>query len=443
MKWNWFSPLPPCRSGIAMYTAAILPALREHAEVAVWTDQEEWDPSLGEFAEIRRFDPERISWPEVNRADLSFYNIGNSVHFHAGIWRVSRQHSGIVVLHDVRLHDFFAGMYLCLRKDGEGYRKMMQHHYGEEGALDADRFCHGERESVYMADRYPLTELATEGACGVVVHTEEAFKVARRHTRAAITCLELPYSAPSPVLPTALKQGPPYRLIVFGHLGANRCIDSILQGLAHFSERQQFRLDIYGQLWNEDSVRGQLSELRIEDIVRLHGFVEDSELCAALDAAHLAINLRYPTVGEASLSQLMIWAHSLPTLVTAVGWYAGLPQEAVAFVRPGHEVGDLQYHLRAFLADSDRFAQMGACGRRILEERHTPGKYVEALRQYSSDALRERLRGATRHLAASVGGELNRWMHPPALELSIDQTANEIQRLAGPAPRPRSLLMPS
>ena len=106
---------------------------------------------------------------------------------------------------------------------------------------------------------------------------------------------------------------------------------------------------------------------------------------AALASAHLAINLRFPTMGEASVSQLQIWAHALPSLVTRVGWYATLPQETVAFVRPEHEIIDIQAHLRAFVDDPRRYVQMGEDGHRFLQAYHTPGAYVQAI----IDAVRD------------------------------------------------------
>jgi hypothetical protein len=71
-------------------------------------------------------------------------------------------------------------------------------------------------------------------------------------------------------------------------------------------------------------------------------------------------------MGESSISQLQIWEHGLPSLVTAVGYYATLPEETVAFVRPSHELEDIQAHLRRFLADPAAFSRMGLAGRRYL-----------------------------------------------------------------------------
>src|ERR1051326_7313009 len=95
MKINWFCPLPPARTSIADdYLVGILPALSKHSELTLWTDQSSWDRSPESVALVRSYDPRRMSWPELNQADVTFYNIGNNHLFHTSIWQVSLKHSG-------------------------------------------------------------------------------------------------------------------------------------------------------------------------------------------------------------------------------------------------------------------------------------------------------------------------------------------------------------
>ena len=64
---NWFSPLLPAYTDIAHYTARLLPALGERAEVILWTDQERWSADLERHARICRYQPGQVPWAEVNR----------------------------------------------------------------------------------------------------------------------------------------------------------------------------------------------------------------------------------------------------------------------------------------------------------------------------------------------------------------------------------------
>jgi hypothetical protein len=210
------------------------------------------------------------------------------------------------------------------------------------------------------------------------------------------------------------------RLIVFGYLDANRRLDVLLQAIAGLPERDRLRLAIYGELWNNDMIRSQLQTLGLQHVVTVHGFVSEAALDAALAGAHLAVNLRFPTMGEASLSQLRIWDHALPALVTQVGWYASLPEDTVAFVRPEHELMDIQAHLRDLLADPQRFRQMGERGRRRLEQDHTPEAYAQTVVALAAAAQRFRPHTTAQALDARVGAEIQAWTGPPALPVASD-----------------------
>jgi glycosyltransferase involved in cell wall biosynthesis len=399
MKINWFSPLPPAKTDIAHYTTRILPALSALADVTLWTDQREWDRALEKQAQVRTFRLGRMPWPDLNRADANFYQIGNNPLFHGSIWQVSRLHAGVVVLHDFRLHHFFDGLFRVEWRDLNSYLAEMEKYYGAEGRRDgAECFRHDARNISYMAERYPLTKLAIENALGVVVHTEESYDALAADLPCPLALLPLPFAAnasstgPAPGQVGGSKTtGPPFRLIVFGYIGRNRRLSSLLLALANLPERTHFLLDVYGDvLDDEDELRAQIRELGLKKQVTLHGFTAEAKLDAALSRSHLAINLRYPTMGEASGSQLRIWAHRLPALVSSVGWYSTLPADAVAFVRTDeNEVSDIQTHLRLLASDPSAFRAMGERGRRELDEKHTPARYARKLAERAGTLLSE------------------------------------------------------
>ena len=435
MRLNWFSPLPPARTEIAYYTARLLPVLRERVEIVLWTDQSEWDPSLENYAAVQRYQPGHVPWVELNRASMSIYHIGNNPSFHGPIWQVSRQHPGLVILHDLRLQHFFAGLYLGQWSDPSGYLTQMELHYGWVGRQDAESFLIGLYTTEYMAEHYPLTSLGIGYALGVLVHTWESFDVLKQENRWPVAYAPLPYAISSHTqlnwskAETAQYDSIPYRLIVFGHIGPNRRLEVLLQALAEFPAREQFYLDIYGQLWDREGVLSLIRALHLEGLVAVHGFVPEAELDTALARAHLAVNLRYPTMGEASASQLRIWDYALPSLVTPVGWYASLPADVVAFVRPDHEIADIHAHLWAFLANPACFAKMGENGRRMLEDYHAPGNYVQALVNFVAAAQRFRSLAAAYRLAERLGTEMGMWLSPVASEEAVKQGAEAIYDL--------------
>jgi SAM-dependent methyltransferase/glycosyltransferase involved in cell wall biosynthesis len=418
MRLNWFSPLPPARSGIADYTMQLLPVLTGLVDLVLWTDQESWEPTIEHYAPVVRYDLKDMPWMEVNRAALSVFHIGNNHRFHGPIWQVSQRHPGLMILHDTALQQFFAGLFREQWRDRAGYLAAMERYYGPVGRQDAEDFWFGRVTIEYMAQHYHLTRYAVESALGVLVHSRRSREELRDDTPCPLGYAPLPYPA-SPLAERHAVGGSgrwggqaPYRLIVFGHIGENRRLGPLLQALAGFAERDRFRLDVYGELWDAEAVAQQIQGLGLASLVTLHGFVAPEELEAALASAHLAINLRFPTMGEASVSQLQIWDHALPTLVTRVGWYASLPEDAVAFVRPDQEIADIRGHLGAFLADPGLYAKIGAGGRRLLESHHTPHGYVQAILGLVDEAQAFRPKAMAHELARRVGAEMRLWTEP-------------------------------
>jgi len=421
MRLNWFSPLPPAKTEIAHYTKRLLPYLRQKAEITLWTDQSEWDPELEDYSTVRQYRAEQPNRAEFNLADANIYHLGNNTPFHSMIWQTSRRHPGIVVLHDVRLHHLFAGAYQKLQ-DREGYLAAMVRHYGEHGQSDAKAFWEGRLSIDYMSEHYPLTCLALENALGAIVHTPQAFEQLKEQNQWSLGYAPLSYPA-SPrrksnndPVGTSSVGSPPYRLIVFGFLGPNRQLNVLLESLADFPQRAGFRLDIYGEITNQDRIRTKIRSLGLGGLATVHGFVPEEELNAALASAHMAINLRYPSMGEASMSQLRIWDNALPSLVTQTGWYASLSSEAVAFVRPGFEKEDIQAQLRAFLADPEQFALMGERGRAILERHHSSEAYVQVLTDLISATQLASWRALALSLADRAGSEMSAWIDGSELD---------------------------
>ena len=433
MKINWFCPLPPAKTSIADdYLAGILPALSKHSELTLWTDQSTWHRDLENYAAVRSYDPRRISWPELHRADVTFYNIGNNHLFHASIWQVSRLHPGIVVLHDLRVHNFFDSLYRGQWRDLTGYYVEMQRYYGDEGLRAAIDFVNSGGANIdFMTEHFPFTELALENCLAVVVHTHEALAKVEAMKQWPVSLASLPRTLPIRVEDAVLRPAaPPYRLIMFGYMGRNRRLEAVLAALGTMPEREAFELDIFGEIADGRSLRKRIARLGLDRQVKLHGYTAEPELNKALRSSHLAINLRYPTMGEASGSQLRIWSHALPSLVTDVGWYSTLSRETVVHIRPEHEVADIQSQLQAFLKDPEMFAKMGQRGLNTLHEQHDPEKYVQTILDLATNVQQFRVRKSAFDLARRAGMAMGSFTSKTGKEPM--RIAEKIHELCGP-----------
>lgn len=165
----------------------------------------------------------------------------------------------------------------------------------------------------------------------------------------------------------------------------------------------------------------------------LHGFVSDAELDLKLTAADLALNLRYPSMGEASGTQCRLWDYGIPTVVTQVQWYASLPEDSVGFVRPDHEIEDIRAHLESFLAGPEVYAAKGEKGRQELRK-YDPAQYARDRVQFAAQSRTYVPRLAALSLAERTGRETREWLHRNSAPALFDRVENEIcSTFGGPA----------
>jgi glycosyltransferase involved in cell wall biosynthesis len=437
VKLNLFSPLPPARSEIARQTANLLPLLAKEAEVVVWSS--ETRPAEGEArVTVRPYDSRHPPWREISQADATFYQMGNDPRYHHAIWRISQQHPGIVILHDLKLQHFFSGLVFHeLGLNRRQYLDLVERHHGGTGRVLAESHLHGLIGTEELAEQCPLTGAATENALAVIVHSKAAQLSISEETPVVHLPLgvgtSLPPGAGWPGSTSSRAEGI-YRISVFGFLGPNRRLPALLRALASFAQRDRFRLHIYGTIEGEERIHQLVARLNLNDLVSLHGFVQEDRLEEALRLTDLVVNMRYPSMGEASASQLHCWQYALPALVTRTAWYETLPENTVAFVRPGHEVEDLQAHFSAFLTDPDKYQDLGRNGQRHLAENHSIETYAASLLEMAALVPDFQTRWIARDLAHRAGAALNGWCDSSTMDAFLPRVAQEIGTLASGNP---------
>lgn len=406
---NWVSPLPPARTDIANYTMRVLPALQKFAAIRLWTDQRVWDDSIEALAPVYSFAKDRFDEEIFSQADASFYHIGNNRLFHGGIWALAERAPGIIVLHDTLLLQFVAGVLLDQRHDRAAFDRLLIRHYGEEGRAAARALASGEKRIDDMVKSLPLARAVAENALAVIRHAPPP-----GDELGDLPGIELP-------LPFDVARAPPertcagdtLRLVQFGFIGSNRRLAQILEAIAGLEARETIRFDIYGPIDDEAALKSKIDSLGLSAQVRLHGFVPEEELASALDRANFVFNLRYPSMGEASASQLRIWAHARPAFVSDVAWYAAQPEATLVKVKPGEEITRIQEVLRAYRENPAPFEALGRAGFEHLKTNHSAAIYAERLLQCLEQLPDWRRHHTVRRVAAVAGHEMRTWLKQP------------------------------
>ena len=397
---HWVSPLPKAQTDIAHYTRRILPELAEQTDLTLWTDAPDWDRELYDFAPVRRLDPERAAPRDFAMANRNgtpgqgpeavFVNIGNAWPFHAGFLRMVQHLPSIIVLHDMAIQEMCFDAMERDRFPCDVYEASMTRWHGEDGMHAVRDVFAGRHPRGVIAQEYPGFELALPRAVSVLTHTSVARDAVRATHDLPVYLRDLPFRPSDTAPPVIRSRIGPLRLVQFGYTGPNRRLQNVLEALAPLRDEIDFRLDVFGAVWDPEYIRSRAAELGLGHHVHLNGFVAEDILDETLRAAHLAFNLRFPTMGEASGSQMRIWNTGVPAVVTDLGWYTDLPDDTVFKIDANNEIPALQELIRRLDADPALGRDVAQRGRARLEAVHAPARYArdvaEIARRFGADA---------------------------------------------------------
>src|ERR1700730_10976246 len=152
MKVAYYSPMPPSRSGIADYSALLLPSLRERIEEVLVAERGRRAPT----------------------ADVALYHVGNDPDAHGWIVDALRRRPGVVVLHEFVLHHLISGITLG-RGNARGYFDAMERDLGVTGRLLALGVADNLLPLLWetQPERFPLAGTILDLAEGVIVHSAD------------------------------------------------------------------------------------------------------------------------------------------------------------------------------------------------------------------------------------------------------------------------------
>lgn len=372
-KLAWVSPLPPARTDIAAYSVRLF-GRGEHPGITLIHTGEGPLPVVGQC----RVEP-LSALPELmaREGHLPIYHIGNNADFHGPIVEAAQRYPGLVMAHDFQLQDLFLGLYRRRTDWFDAYHLAMQTHYGDSGSEAALAVGTGFSRHEEVSQHYPLIEEACINALGVVTHNALLTDEIATRTGLPTAALPLPYPADQALVEDLRPySGGPFHLLIFGYIGTNRGLREVFAAMAR---NPLIHLDIAGSVGDEVGVEALMREYAVADRVTQKGFLSDIELDQAIARAHLVVNLRNPTMGEASGSQLRIWSVGAPSVVSNHGWYANLPEEAVFKLDPGSATSGLLALVEQIIATPESALATGRAGRKVLERDHDPSAYLRAL----------------------------------------------------------------
>jgi glycosyltransferase involved in cell wall biosynthesis len=413
VKIAYFSPMPPEASGVADYSALLLPALRRHVEVTV---------------------VKRGTKRAPRGVDLSVYQVGNNPDVHGWIVDALRRSPGLVVLHDFVLHHLVAGMTIG-RRDGHGYLDAMEAEHGVVGRLLAHGVLDRRLPPLWEArpEDFPLAGEVLSLATGLVVHS----RYVEGRVRAAgfdRPVVRVPHPAwPDPRVAAAVVDGEPL-VGAFGNVNQSKRVPQLLEAFARLRRAHPgARLLLVGATSPGFDLERRLQRLGLDaDGIVREDYVDEERLWSLMAACDVLVNLRSPTMGETSGTAIRGLVLGKPLVVSDVGWFTELPRDAALAVPVGErEVDDLVAALRLLAERPDVRRAMGEAARTLARTEHDVDRVAEL-----QAAAFERVAGG-----ASVDAEVLREVSDAAASVGvapgtpeaseIAQRLSELDRLGG------------
>ena len=373
MTVGFFSPLPPAPTGVADYSAALLPLLRSCGTVEV------------------------VSEKAPENCDVALYHVGNNT-LHRDIYQRALAHPGVVVLHDAVLQHLLLGML-----DANEYVEEFVYNYGEthgDSARELGRQLWEQRARSGADPRYfarPMLKRLASASRAIIVHNPAAAQLVLDHSPQT-PVIEIPHLFEPPALPSpeetlrfreSLGLAPAMLLIgTFGHQRETKRLAVLLRAFQRALQvGPNVRLLVSGEFVSRAFEDAIAPLLQYPGIIRT-GHLPEPELWRYAAATDLCVNLRYPSAAETSGIAIRMMGIGKPVIFTASEALARIPANACLRLEVGPDEEQMLAGYITWLAGKrEAGLEIGRRAAAHIAQQHAPEKvareYWEVLRKFS------------------------------------------------------------
>jgi len=398
-KLAYVSPLRPMCSGIADYSAELLPELGKLYDIDVIVEQDDiTDSWVKENCHIRT-----SQWLRQNdrQYDRVLYHFGNS-EFHQHMFQLLEDVPGVVVLHDFYLSGILAHMEMNNPTAGIWLQALYKSH----GHVALYEHQHAKDLSDIIW-KYPCNLGVIQDSLGVIVHSANSLRLASRWYAADVCDWSViplvrnicqTYERDEARQMLGLKDDD-FLVCTFGMIGPIKLNHRLLHAWQQSSlaRRSSCRLVFVGKNHPGEYGQSLLESIKTHQKgsqVSITDWVDMAEFHRYLAAADVCVQLRTLSRGETSAAVLDCMNYAKPTIVNANGSMTDLNPEAVLILPDEFTDKELVQALETLYKDASLRQQLGAVARNTIVSQHNPAACAERYRDV--------IEGYYRHAEAHV-----------------------------------------
>lgn len=390
LRLAYVSPLPVARSGIADYSAELLPELAKYYDIEVVVAQDE---PVNDTWILANLPVRSVQWfqDHVVEYDRVLYHFGNSS-YHQHMFELIDRIPGMLVLHDF----YLSGIQARREVTGACPSAWVESLYASHGYRAVqERF--NAKDTADVVWRYPANLPVLQRALGVIVHSSHSTDLARHWYGSAaandwtvIPHLRVPTRANSRLEARQRLGIPSDDLLVcsFGVLGRTKLNHRLLDAwlASPLSDNPQAHLIFVGQ--NEGGEYGlallrKIKNSKARSQIHITGWADVDLFRDHLAASDMAVQLRTLSRGETSGTVLDCMNHGFPTIVNSHGSMADLDPQGVWLLPDEFTDEELVTALTTLAKDPVRRQTLGQKAQTIIHTHHAPGvcakQYVDAI----------------------------------------------------------------
>ena len=348
-KIAWLSPFPPQRSGIANYSYWLVKSLRPHLDLDLYCDGPDFEELSSEFNVLRLSEfPQRHQ-----KYDDVVYHLGNNSLFHKQIYKFAWNYPGTIVLHDYNLSAFMHDAFY-LQSDWQLYEQALVNPNGESEGRKLSALLPPLRRNV---GGFPMSHAVVKKSKKVVVH----HRWIRDQLSDAGHVQVIPHFAKSNYEPAAEQTAQFKRR--FG-IHENHFVLTCL-GFINSNKLPQLQVEVTKRLLAQGfpvhllfagetapEVKRLQSEVEASDYrenITFTGYLDEIDYFSAVYSSDVMINLRNPSMGEASGTLMHALAAAKPAIVSDINQYNEFPDRVCWKVTHDENEAELLYEFLAAL----------------------------------------------------------------------------------------------
>ncbi len=379
----FLSPLPPARSGIADYSAELLPVLSKYYEIEVIVQQDEQVQNEWICKNLPIRD---VTWFVDNQHiyDRVIYHFGNSS-FHQHMFELQEKIPGVVVLHDFFLsgiqahrdvHGYNPGAWAFALFESHGYQALLE------------RFT--AKDTADIVWRYPVNLSILQRSKGLIVHSRHSKDLSSKwyffddgfnwslipHLRKISTGNNKNHARKN----LGFNEDD---LIVcaFGVLGPTKLNHRLLDAwlASTLAKNPKAKLIFVGQCEGQykDLLLNKIGSGKQSENIKITGWADSELFIKYLNAADIGVQLRALSRGETSGTVLDCMNYGLATIVNAHGSMSDLDPAGVWLLDDEFSDEDLIAALTTLANDAEQRLLLGNKAKDIIRTRHQPEHCAE------------------------------------------------------------------